>query len=105
MSVRLRDPRLLGVSNTGRRWGRHLALLLLLVTLALAPALDLAGDAGAASLTDAPVKTLDLCTVAGVTPPPPILPPVMAISCVPETATISAAAAPARALDHPPRPA
>ncbi len=100
-----RDPRLRGVSNTGRRWGRRLALLLLLVTLALAPALDLAGDAGAASLTDAPVKTSDLCTLSGLTPPPPILAPVLAISSVPEAAPARTAALPPRTVDHPPRPA
>jgi len=103
--MRPRDPRFRGVSGTGRRWGRRLALLLLLVTLALAPALDLAGDAGAASLTDAPVKTLDLCTLSGLTPLPPVLAPIMAISCVPETAATSTASAPARSLEHPPRPA
>ena len=103
--MRLRDPRFRGVSSAGTKWGRRLTLFLLLVTLALAPALDLAGDAGAAGLTDAPVKTLDLCTLSGLTPPPPILAPVMAISCLSGTAVTSTVAPPPRHLDHPPRPA
>jgi len=102
--MRPRNPRFRGVSGRGRMWGR-LVTLLLLVILALSPALDLAGDAGGASPADAPVKALDLCTLSGLTPPPPILAPVMAISCVPETAATSTASAPARSLDHPPRPA
>ena len=103
--MRLRDPRFRGVSSAGTKWGRRLTLFLLLVTLALAPALDLAGDAGAAGSTDAPVKALDLCTLSGVTAPPPILAPVMAISCVPETAPTRPVSMLARPVDHPPRPA
>ena len=92
-------------SGTGGGWGRILAPLLLLVILAVAPALDLAGDAHAASRADTLIKTLDLCTLSGLTPPPPILAPVMAISWVPETGAPSTATGPAHPLDHPPRPA
>jgi hypothetical protein len=103
--MRLRDPRFRRASSAGRGWGRLLAQLLLLVALALAPGLDLAGDGRAAALPDGPVNTLDLCTLSGLTPRPPVLAPAMATARVTETAPASPVSVLTRPLDHPPRPA
>lgn len=101
--MRPRDPVCRVASGTGRGWGRVTAQLLLLVILALAPALDLAGDGRPAALPDAPVNSLDLCTLSGLTPPPPVLAPVIAIARVTDTATAGPASPLARPVDHPPR--
>lgn len=84
-------------------WGRVTAQLLLLVVLALAPALDLAGDGRAAGMPDGPASTLDLCTLSGITPPPPVLAPAMATARVTETAPTRPVSLLARPVDHPPR--
>ncbi|MEK7367575.1 MAG: hypothetical protein AAB195_06430 [candidate division NC10 bacterium] len=103
--MRPRDPVCRVASGTGRGWGRVTAQLLLLVILALAPALDLAGDGRAAGMPDGPASTLDLCTLSGLTPPPPVLAPVMPMARVPETAATRSLCPLARPVDHPPRPA
>ncbi|MGH7363183.1 MAG: hypothetical protein ACREJ7_08380 [Candidatus Methylomirabilales bacterium] len=82
-----------------------MAQLLLVVILALASALDLAGDGRAAGSPNGPVKALDLCTVPGLTPPPPVLRPVLAMARVTETASTGAVSLLARPVDHPPRSA
>ena len=101
--MRLRDPVCRVASGTGRGWGRVIAQLLLVVILALAPALDLAGDGRAAGMPDGPASTLDLCTLSGLTPPPPFLAPVMAMARVTETAPAVPVSVLTRPLDHPPR--
>lgn len=101
--MRPRDPLLHVASRTGWRWGRVTAQLVLLVILALAPALDLAADGRAGSLPNGPVTAFDLCTVPGLTSPPSVLAPVMAIARVTETATTTAVSLLARSVDHPPR--
>lgn len=103
--MRPRDPRFRRAFHTGREWGRLLAQFLLLVSLALAPAFDLAGDGRAAALPDGPANTFDLCTLSGITPPPPMLAPAMAMARVHETAATWTASPLARPVDHPPRPA
>ena len=103
--MRPRDPRFRRASNTGREWGPILAQFLLLVSLALAPALDLAGDGRPGALPDGPVNGLDLCTLSGLTPPPPVLAPVMPMARVPETTATRSLCPLARPVDHPPRPA
>lgn len=101
--MRPRNPRFRRASHTGREWGRLLAQFLLLVSLALAPALDLAGDGRPAALPYGPANTFDLCTLSGITPPPPMLAPVMAMARVTETEPTSLVSLPARPVDHPPR--
>ncbi len=101
--MRPRNPRFRRASHTGREWGRLLAQFVLLVSLALAPALDLAGDGRAAALPDGPANTFDLCTLSGITPPPPMLAPAMAMARVTETAPTRPVSLLARPVDHPPR--
>ena len=101
--MRPRDPRFRRASNTGREWGPILAQFLLLVSLALAPAFDLAGDGRPGALPDGPVNGLDLCTLSGLTPPPPVLAPAMATARVTETAPTRLVSLLARPVDHPPR--
>lgn len=82
-----------------------MAPVLLLMILALAPALDLAGDGRGAVLPTGPAAAPDLCTVPGLTPPPPVLAPVIAIARVTDTATAGPASPLARPVDHAPRSA
>lgn len=96
------DLRSLGTCRTGGRPARVLVPLLLVAILALAPALDLAGD-GQAGSSNGPVNVLDLCSVPGMTASPAVLAPLVVIAGVTDTLSSGVASPLARPLDHPPQ--
>ncbi len=101
--MRPRDLLSFRTSRTVRGSGRVLALLLLLTILALAPALDLAGEERA-GLLHGPVTALDLCSVPALSAPPAMLAPLVPIAGVTETPPAGVVSLLARPLDHPPQP-
>lgn len=84
--------------------GVRLALVLFALTLALAPAVDRAADAGTLNATGDSAKSLDLCTVHGLVVMPLVLKPAEVATPLHHVLSLHVPSPMARATDHPPRP-
>lgn len=86
--------------------GVRLALVLFALTLALAPAVDRAADAGTRPLnaTGDSAKSLDLCTVPGLVLTAVAPRPAELETRLTDVPTLRFPSPMARATDHPPRP-
>lgn len=84
--------------------GVRLALVLFALTLALAPAVDRAADAGTLNATGDSAKSLDLCTVPGLVLTAVAPRPAELETRLTDVPTLRFPSPMARATDHPPRP-
>ena len=84
--------------------GVRFALVLLALTMALAPAVDRAADAGTLNATGDSAKSLDLCTVPGLVLMAVAPRPAELETRLTDVPTLRFPSPMARATDHPPRP-
>lgn len=85
--------------------GVRFALVLLALTMALAPAVDRAADASTLKANGDSAKSLDLCTVTGLVVVPLAPTPTEVTTPVEHAKSLHFPSPMARSSDHPPRPA